>query len=265
MLRPAALLLALSLAAPLASALLAPLASPAAAEETVVTGLSTDKIALNATFDGSELFVFGAIRRDAPIPRDAGPLDIIITIKGPTRSLTVRRKDRRFGVWVNAESVKVRQVPSFYAIATTRPLDEILSQTDRLRYGIGMDQTVRRVGGSLEDSTPFTEAVVRLHEANGTYLQKDGAVAVSEDTLFQTRVDMPANLVEGDYDAQFFLLRNGRVISQGSTIIEVAKTGLERWLYNLSRQEPLVYGLMSVAIALLAGWLAHAAFALVRR
>jgi uncharacterized protein (TIGR02186 family) len=243
------------------------LALPAAAQETVVTGVSTDNISLNANFDGSVLFVFGAVRRDAPPPVGEGPLDIIITIKGPPRAVTVRRKERRFGIWVNTEAVVVRQAPSFYAIATTRPLKELLTETDRLRYGIGMDQAVRRVGGSLtiEDTTPFTDAVVRIRESEGTYSQLDEAVTVAEETLFQTRIDMPANLVEGDYAAQFFLIREKRVISSATTLIRVEKTGIERWLYNLSRNQPLVYGLMSVALALLAGWLANAAFRLWRR
>jgi hypothetical protein len=76
---------------------------------------------------------------------------------------------------------------------------------------------------------------------------------------------LPANLVEGDYSAQFFLVRDRAVISSGTTTIRVEKTGLERWLYNLSRQQPLAYGLMSVALALAAGWLAAAAFGIIRR
>jgi uncharacterized protein (TIGR02186 family) len=106
----------------------------AAAQESVVTGLSTNTIALNSTFDGSELFVFGAIRRDSPTLPGAKPLDIIITIKGPERPVTVRRKERWFGIWVNAESVRVRAVPSVYAIASTRPLSDLLTETEQLRY-----------------------------------------------------------------------------------------------------------------------------------
>jgi uncharacterized protein (TIGR02186 family) len=248
------------------AALLLALAAPLAAQESVVPGISTDTIALTANYSGSQLFVFGAVRREAPPPTGEGPLDVVVTVKGPTDGVRVRRKERRFGVWVNAESVNVREAPSFYAIATTRPLDEILSATERLRWGIGMDQAVRRVGGSeLEDVTQFTEALVRLREKSGAYAQLDGDVAVAEETLFQTRIDMPANLVEGDYAAEFFLVRSEAVISSGETTIRVAKAGIERWLYNLSRNRPLVYGLASVAIALLTGWLAHTVFALIRR
>jgi uncharacterized protein (TIGR02186 family) len=248
-------------------ALLLALATPLAAQESVVTGVSTDTIALNATFDGSELLVFGAIRRDAPIAPDADPLDVIITIKGPSSPVTVRRKARRLGVWVNADAVEVRRAPSFYAIATSRPLDRILNQTERLRYQIGMDQAVRRVEGhpTISDTTSFTDAVVRLREKSGSYAQLDGAVTVAEETLFQTSIDMPANLVEGEYVAEFFLVRKMMVISSGATLIRVEKTGIERWLYNFSRNEPLLYGLLSVALALFAGWLAAAAFQLGRR
>lgn len=242
-------------------------ALPLAAQETVVTGVSTDEIALNATFDGSELFVFGAVRREAPPPEDAGPLDVIITIKGPPRSVKVRHKERRLGIWMNTDSLSVRQAPSFYAVATTRPLDDILSETERLRYQIGMDQAVRKVAGhdTIEDTTLYTDALVRLKERNGSYQQLEDQVSIAEDTLFQTRIDMPANLVEGDYATQFFLVRDQKVIASGDTVIRVEKTGIERWLYNLSRNRPLLYGLASVAAALACGWLAAEGFRLARR
>lgn len=243
------------------------LASPALAEETFVTGLSTEEIALTANFSGSELFVFGAIRRDAPIDPAVDPLDIVITIKGPPNALTVRRKERRFGIWINTESVDVRDAPSFYAIATTGPLRDLLTETERLRFQIGMDHAVRKVSGhpTLDDTSSFTEAVVRLREKQELYEVLDGDVSLAEETLFQTSIAMPANIVEGIYKAEFFLVRDREVISSTTTDITVQKAGIERWIYNLSRQQPLIYGIMSVLVALLAGWLAAAAFRLIKR
>ncbi|WP_111428588.1 TIGR02186 family protein [Rhodobacteraceae bacterium DSL-40] len=254
--RAALLLLALWLAAPVALA-----------QETVVTGLSTENIALNATFDGSELFVFGAIRRDAPIPEDADPLDVIITIKGPVRPITVREKSRWFGIWVNRSAVRIRETPSFYAIASTRPMGDLLTETERLRYRIGMDQAVRKVESApgVEDTRPFAEAVVRLREESGLYARLDGDVSLAEDTLFQTHIKLPSNIVEGDYVAEFFLVRDRKVISSGAAEIVVEKTGIERWLYNLAHNRPFIYGLFSVALALAAGWLAATAFRIAKR
>lgn len=257
-------------AARLALGLLAALVMPLAtawAQELVVTGLSTENIALNATFDGSELFVFGAIRRDSPLADDAAPLDVIITIKGPETPVTVWRKDRRFGIWVNDAAVVVRETPSFYAIASTRPMTDLLTETERLRYAIGMNQAVRKVEANpgVGDTTTFAEAVVRLREKNGLYAQLEGSVRLAEETLFQSHIKLPSNIVEGDYNAEFFLVRDRRVVTTGSATITVEKTGIERWLYNLAQQNGLAYGLMSVAIALTAGWVAATAFRIAKR
>lgn len=250
----------------LAAAALLALATAGAAQETVVAGISTENIALTADFTGSEVLVFGAIRRDAPIPVDAAPLDIVITLSGPPQNVIVRRKDRRFGIWVNADDVRVRQTPSYYAVASTRPLDDMLSQTELLRHGIGLDQAVRRVGAhpTLSDTSDFTEALVRLRMRAGLFERLEDGVDLAEQTLFQTRFRLPTNLVEGSYAAKYFLVRNREVISTGETAIVVQKAGIERWLYNLAQERPLRYGLLSLALALLAGWLAAAAFRLAK-
>jgi uncharacterized protein (TIGR02186 family) len=242
-------------------------AAPAGAQESLVAGISTENIALTADFTGSEIFVFGAVRRDAPIPMGESPLDIIVTLKGPARNETVRRKERVFGIWVNTASVRVREVPSYYAVASTRPIADILTETERLRYRIGLDQAVRRFGAhpTITDTRDFAEALVRLRLANGLYTRNERGVDLAEETLFQTRFEMPSNLVEGDYAAEIFMVRNREVIGSGVTTVRVRKAGIERWLFNLSRDQPLAYGLLAVALALVTGWLAAAAFRLGRR
>jgi uncharacterized protein (TIGR02186 family) len=242
-------------------------ASPAAAQETVVAGISTDNIAITADFTGSEVLVFGAIRRDAPIPVDAGALDVVISLSGPDQNVIVRRKERRFGIWSNESGLRIRDVPSYYAVATTRPLDDILSQTERLRYQIGFDQALRLYSGhdTLADTSDFVEAALRLRTRDRLYARLEGGVRLAEQTLFQTRFQLPTNLVEGTYVAQYFLVREREVVAHGRTEITVQKAGIERWLYNLAHQQPLRYGLLSVAIALAAGWLAATAFRLAKR
>ena len=90
-------------------------------------------------------------------------------------------------------------------------------------------------------------------------------MVLDQETLFRGAIQLPANLTEGEYLTRIFLTREGRVVSQLETVIDVQKVGLERWLYTLSRQQPLVYGLMSLAIAIAAGWGASAAFQAMRR
>lgn len=243
------------------------LAATSAGAQELVTGISTENIALTANFTGSEVLVFGAIRRDAPIPPGQSPVEVIITLTGPERNVVVRRKARRFGIWLNADEIVVRRAPSYYAVAGTGPIGKILSETDRLRHRIGLDQTVRRVGANpdVSDVTPFAEALVRLRLQNGLYVDNVDGVDLAQETLFQTRFRLPTNLVEGSYTTDFFLVRDKAVIGNGAMDITVQKEGVERWLYNLAQRRPLVYGLMSVAIALACGWVAAAAFRLARR
>lgn len=245
-------------------ALLALLATPLYAEE-VVLGLSQDEVSISTNFDGSEIIIYGAIKREAPIPTDE-PLQVLVTISGPKEPITVRRKERRLGIWVNVEGLEVDAAPSFYAIATSAPWDEVINEADDLRHTISIPRTIRAVGAwaEVDDPQSYIDAVQRIKTDDGTYTLRENAVELRESTLFTTAIQMPANLTEGDYATRIFLTRGGKVISNYETSIDVRKVGLERWLFNLSRQQPLIYGLMSLAIAIAAGWGASAAFRLLR-
>lgn len=243
--------------------LLLPLARPGLAEE-VVAGLSQNRIAITANFDGSEILVFGAVKRDSPAPD--GPLEVLVTVEGPSEPITVRRKERRFGIWINTDAVEVDRAPSFYAVATSGPMSEILSDTEDLRRHVSVGRAIRSVGApmNISDAASFTEALIRIREDKGLYLTLEGAVEVSESTLFQTSITLPANLTEGDYVTRIFLTRAGQVVDEHSTSIAVRKVGLERFLYSLAHGQPLAYGLLSLAIAIAAGWLASAVFRYIR-
>lgn len=240
---------------------------PAGADsgETVVAGLSQSRVAITARFDGSEILVYGAVRREAPPPKSP-PLQVIVTIEGPSAPVTVRKKDRRVGLWINSEAVEIDAAPSFYAVATTGPLSQILSETEDLRHRISVPRAIRAVGiaGEAEDAASFTAALIRIREAEGAYLVEEGGVTLSEETLFRTDVALPANLTEGSYRVRIYLLRGGTVIDENLSAITVRKEGLERWLTNLAHDQPLAYGLLSLLIAVVAGWGASAAFRFVR-
>ncbi len=233
--------------------------------EEVVLGLSSDEVSITTRFDGDEILMFGAIKREEPIP-DGPPLEVIIAVAGPSEPLTVRRKARRFGIWVNTDTVEVDAAPSFYAVATSGPLTDVLSSTEDLRYKITIDNAIRSVGApsNIQDSMAFTDAVIRIREDAALYQHLENQVAVDQQTLFRTNIDLPANLTEGAYATRIFLTRGGKIVGSTETVIDVRKVGLERWLFTLSRHQPLVYGLMSLAIAILAGWGASTAFRLLR-
>ncbi|MEP5758020.1 MAG: TIGR02186 family protein [Litoreibacter sp.] len=233
--------------------------SSATAEE-VVAALSRDQVSITTTFDGSDLFIYGAVKRDAPMD-DQTPLEVIVTVSWPSEPVSIRKKDRRFGIWVNTENVDFAGAPSFYAVVTSAPLSEILSPAADQRHRI---TTARAIKSLYFEQDEFSEALLRIRKNNGLYVRHEGAVQVREQTLFSTELALPANLVEGDYLAKFFLTRNGEVVDVHTQTIPVKKVGLERWIYNLAHDKPLIYGLFSLFIAVSAGWTASAFFRYLR-
>lgn len=251
-----------------AMSILLPLCAEADTVETekVVMGISRDTISITTNFDGSDILIFGAVKRETPVP-DGAPLEVIITVEGPKEPVNVRRKEKRFGIWINTDSVQVDEAPSFYAVASSGPIADVLSATDNLRYKITTQKAIRSVGAPMNvlDSQSFSDALIRIRTENGLFLERENTVDVREQTLFRTSIAMPANLTEGEYRTRIFLTRDGQVVSDYETTIDVRMVGVERWLFTLSRNNPLAYAILSLVIAIAAGWSASAAFAALRR
>lgn len=247
-----------------------PLAGPvepaAPKGEWLVSGLSVDSVGITASFNGSDILIYGAVARQAPVP-PGPPLEIIVTVEGPSEAVTIRKKQRVAGIWVNRQSVAVAAAPGFYAVATSGPLEEILLPEEDTRFRISIPLAMRALGEvqDVEDTIPFTEALIRLRMADGRYRLDEGSVHVLEQTLFRADIALPAQLVEGDYKARVFLLRDGRVIDTQRSAIAVHKVGLERWLFRLAMDQPFRYGILSLILAAAAGWGASAAFGFLRR
>ncbi len=244
--------------------LLVALALPAQGEE-VIAGLSQNQISISTNFDGSEILIFGAVKRMQPIDTESD-LGVIITVTGPPQALTVRRKEKMALIWVNRESLEVRSAPSFYSVSTSAPFDELLSDEADQIYLVSLHRAIYAGVASqgVEDTGNFTEALIRIREDANLYQQNQSTVQLASDTLFNTRIALPANLVVGNYNVRFLLTRNQMVISQYETAIYVNKVGLERFLYSLAHERPAWYGMMSLAIAIAAGWGASAVFRYIR-
>jgi uncharacterized protein (TIGR02186 family) len=237
---------------------------PAPAQE-IVADLSQNRVSIDARFEGSEIVVFGAIK---PVPgQPPEPVEVIVAVSGPLQPVTVRRKSRVAGIWANTEGVEIDAAPTLYKVATSAPLSEVLTAVEDLRHSVTPAQAIRavdaRVSG-VERTEAFTEALIRIRERQGLYAVQEGAVRLTDQALFSTDLALPANLVEGVYSARIFLTRQGEVVAEFERTLDVRKVGLERWIYSLAHQRPLAYGLLSLAIAIVAGWGASAVFRYIR-
>ncbi len=240
-------------------------ALPLRAEE-IVADLSQDRISISTNFDGSEILIFGAIKRDRPEP--AGQrMDVIVTVAGPRRDVTVRRKERRFGIWMNVDSVEALGVPSFYAVASTGPLVQALLPDEDEEWSITTARALTAPGAATmsRDDPDFLDALIRVKTAADAYGTADASVTVEGATLFSTVIALPSDLTEGNYNTRIFLTRDGEVVDSYGTSIFVHKVGLERWIYALAHDQPVLYGLLSLFIAIAAGWGASAVFRMLGR
>lgn len=243
------------------------LALPLNAGEEIVADLSQSKVGISATFDGSDILIFGAISRDAPAPTDS-PLHVVVSVSGPSEPVTIRRKDKRVGlIWVNSASVLIDNAPSFYSVATTAPLSDVLSDEDDHKYKVSIPNAIASIGAQIATghAQEFTEALIRIRADNNLYHVREGAVELMSDTLFRTSIDLPSNLTAGVYTARILITRDKNVVDIFETTLDIQKVGIERWLYNLAHDNAIYYGLMSLFIAIAAGWTASAVFSYFKR
>lgn len=231
-------------------------------------GLSSELISISSSFSGTQVAVFGVIEGADPQALEAGAYDIVVVIDGPPKDVVVRQKQRRAGIWVNGRSMKFGDVPSFYSLASTKPLDQI-GDAERLKMlELGATNIrYRSVGGSREladaenvTRLDFSQSLTRLRAAAGLFVEDYGAVQFLSPTLFRARVMVPANVPIGYHRARAYLFRDGEFIATRSTLLQVAKSGFEQTTYNLAHRNGLLYGIIAVIIAMLTGWLASVVF-----
>jgi len=230
------------------------LAAPVRAEQ-IVSGLSESRVSINANFDGTAILIYGAAMREAPAP--SWPLlQVIVTVEGPVVPIVVRQKQRVAGIWINQGAMTIEGAPSFYAVMSTGALGDILSpDEDRLhRVSIPMEIGTVRMKAGAGATSDYLEAFARIKQASGAYQLAPDSVLLLQQSLFRTEVMLPANLVEGEYRVRIFLTRGGRVVDLQESQIEVSKAGVERLLFRMAQDQPLLYGLIALLIAALAGW-----------
>lgn len=239
---------------------------PALPAETVQADVSARNVAVTATFSGVEIVVFGAVDNSRQPSAESGLYDIVIVIEGAPTPMIARRKTNVGGLWLNTSSASFDGVPGFYAISSTRPLDEV-AQNDILKhYDIGFDH-VRMVlsksagaGPPVEELKKFREAVVRIKRREGLYQLEEYGVAFIGRSLFRASIELPANAPVGPFETRVYLFRQGQFLSSYTARLSLEREGFERLIHAAAFQRPLIYGVATVLIAIAAGLLASSIF-----
>lgn len=244
--------------------LLALLATASARAEDLILALSQETVEISSNFSGTRLVLFGSIERDAQtVPRPRG-YDVVVVLRGPLEDVVTRRKERILGVWINRDSRRYVRVPSFYAVLSSVPLEEIASESVLARLQIGLDnivlETPEHPGGDQPGEDDFADAFRRLKQDVSLYYENAEAVEELSRSLFKAQVPLPANVPVGEFTAEVHLFASGTLLTTETATIRVDKTGFEQLLFDLAHQRPLVYGGMTILLAFFIGWLATIIF-----
>ncbi len=232
-----------------------------ASNPVLVPDVSQREIEIAYSFTGAQLLLFGAILYpQGRVPQGGRPADIVIVVKGPTQPILVREKQRVAGIWVNADSNRYRSAPSFYAIASSRPIEEIVDERSRAIFELGLDslQLSPASGVAAADEARFAAGLVELWRRAGLYYEDPDAVEITDDVLYRARLAIPARVPVGRFTAETFLIQDGRVLSAAVREIEIRKSGFERFVAAAAEHASILYGLVAVLISLGFGWAAGA-------
>jgi uncharacterized protein (TIGR02186 family) len=221
--------------------------------DAVVADLSSHLIAITSGFTGSSVVLFGATE---------GRGDIIAVVRGPEREMTVWRKGKVAGIWVNAESVVFGNVPSFYTVAASRPIEEIVAPGPAALYRIGTGnlKLQAKPPATPEEAARFGAALVAEQKRDGLFASETGKIAFLGERLFRTTIGFPANVPTGTYIVEVFLVRDRDVVSGQTTPLVVSKVGLDAAVSDFATRQSAAYGAIAVVTAVVAGWLASLPF-----
>jgi uncharacterized protein (TIGR02186 family) len=232
-----------------------------AAKPVLVPDVSQRDIEIIYSFTGAELLLFGAVLYPGGrVPSDQ--VDIAVVVKGPSESILVREKQKIAGIWVNADAARFRSAPSFYAVATSRPLDRMVDERTAAIYELGIQnlQLSPADADTPSEANRFERGFIDLRQRAGLFVEQPGAVEITDGVLYRARIRIPARVPVGTYTAETFLVKDGKVIAGAVRDIAIRKGGFERFVAAAAEEHGVLYGLAAILVALGLGWIAGTAF-----
>ncbi len=228
----------------------------------LVPDVSQREVDIHYSFTGAELLLFGAILYPGGKVPD-GRTDIAVVLKGPPQSILVREKQKLVGlVWANAGSARFRSAPAFYAIASSRPLGDLVDERTAAIYELGLGSIHLSPAGGVDPGVAnrFETGFVDLRARGGLFVRQGDSVEITRGVLYRARLSIPPRVPDGRYTAETFLIRDGKVIAAATRSIAVRKQGFERIVAGSAQNRPIAYGIFAVLLSVGFGWAAGALF-----
>lgn len=238
---------------------------PLARAERLVASVSSHRVTVTPNYSGEELVLFGSVEKDASTPVTRTSYDLVVTVTGPRADMVTRRKERKFGIWINTDYRQFLKVPIYLALFANRPFAAITSPEVERRQQLGLNNVLltQQIGLDYADVVPndaFRSAFIRLRSEHGLYREDTSAVTFLTPTLFRTGIPLPAEVPIGIYNVEVKLFSDGMLVTQTETAFEIVKVGFEQFVATTARHNGFIYGLITAFMALMTGWMASIVF-----
>ena len=226
-----------------------------AAKPVLVPDISSRKVEIRYSFTGAQLLLFGAILYPggrAP----ATPADIVVVLRGPVEPIVLREKQKIAGIWMNADSDRFRSAPSYYAVASSRPIKQLVDERTAAIYEMGLQNLQLSPGGGAlpEKERRFEAGLLELRRRQGLYAEHSNGVEINQGVLYRATIAIPSQVPVGTYTAETFLIDRGRVLAAATRDIQIGKSGFERYVALAARRHAILYGLVAVLLSLGLGY-----------
>jgi uncharacterized protein (TIGR02186 family) len=152
-------------------------------------------------------------------------------------------------------------VPSFYAVAASRPIDEAVPASAAALYRIGVGNLKFQDKSADPDRLPvFTAALIREQQRAGLFPTRVEPISFLGERLFRSNFSFPENVPTGTYLVEVFLIRNRDVVGAQTTPLVVSMVCIDAAVSVFATGEAAAYGAIAVLAAVMAGWLASLPF-----
>jgi uncharacterized protein (TIGR02186 family) len=213
-----------------------------------------DHISIDFFYHGSSVSVRG----------ESDPnTDLVIKITSPEGHQVLKQKGKVGGVlWMNVGQLKFEHTPNFYEVFSTKKLDEMLSREEMEKYTIGYTALQKHVEivpvANEEEKAKWFDEFVKFKEASKVYTSSAGKITTTTTTdgrqEYYILTDWPYQAAPGDYLVTVYAVKNGKIVEKAESKVNVEQVGLVKTLATMAKNKAAFYGILSVGIALGAGF-----------
>ena len=218
-------------------------------ESDLVVQLDDPHIQIGSNFFGEELLIFGAFNNS-----DLSKSDIIIKVRGASKTISVRRKAKKYGIWMNSQNTVVDNVPSYYAIYSNRNIQRITDKDFLKENQIGLEYLEFKSNKKNNTSDIYRE-IIKKNKEGGIFTEKYTGVRIIGNKLFRASVQLPKDINEGSYEVSIYFFDDQKLVDRDISKVFVNKTLAGKYIYTQAKERPLLYGIICVVIAWIAGLL----------